>query len=84
MFGSADFVSNVFLEFSGNRELFLNTLNWVSGDENLISIRPKNLRTGNLTITTKQMDFISIFTVVVIPTVILLSGLVIWWKRRVL
>lgn len=84
VFGSADFVSNVFLEFSGNRDLFLNTLNWVSGDENLISIRPKNLSTGNLTITTKQMDFISIFTVVVIPTVILLSGLVIWWKRRVL
>lgn len=84
VFGSADFVSNVFLEFSGNRDFFLNTLNWVSGDENLISIRPKTLHTGNLTITTKQIDLIFIFTVVVIPAVILFSGLAIWWKRRVL
>jgi ABC-type uncharacterized transport system involved in gliding motility auxiliary subunit len=81
VFGSVDFVSNVFLEFSGNRDLFLNTLNWVSGDENLISIRPKALHTGNLTITTKQLDLIFVFTVVMIPAVILFSGLVIWWKR---
>jgi len=82
VFGSVDFVSNVFLEFSGNRDFFLNTLNWVSGDENLISIRPKALHTGNLTITTKQVDLIFVFTVVMIPAVILFSGLVIWWKRR--
>jgi len=84
VFGSADFVSNVFLEFSGNRDFFLNTLNWVSGDENLISIRPKTFNTGNLAITAKQVNLIFIFTVVVIPAVILFSGLAIWWKRRVL
>jgi len=82
VFGSADFVSNIFLEFSGNRDFFLNTLNWVSGDENLISIRPKAVSTGNLTITTKQVNLIFLFTVVIIPAVILSSGLVIWWKRR--
>ena len=84
VFGSADFVSNIFLEFSGNRDFFLNTLNWVSGDENLISIRPKTLNTGNLTITSRQVDLIFIFIVVVIPAVILISGVAIWWKRRVL
>ncbi len=84
VFGSADFVSNVFLEFSGNRDLFLNTLNWVSGDENLITIRPKKSNSGILTITTKQADLIFIITVVVIPAVILFSGITIWWKRRVL
>jgi ABC-type uncharacterized transport system involved in gliding motility auxiliary subunit len=81
VFGSVDFVSNIFLEFSGNRDFFLNTLNWVSGDENLISIRPKTVNTGNLTITTKQVDLIFLFTVVMIPAVILFSGLAIWWKR---
>jgi len=82
VFGSVDFVSNVFLEFSGNRDFFLNTLNWVSGDENLISIRPKKVNSGNLTITSKQIDLIFLFTVVMIPAVILFSGLAIWWKRR--
>jgi len=81
VFGSVDFVSNIFLEFSGNRDFFLNTLNWVSGDENLISIRPKTANTGNLTITSKQVDLIFLFTVVIIPAVILFSGLAIWWKR---
>lgn len=84
VFGSADFVSNVFLEFSGNRDFFLNTLNWVSGDENLISIRPKKLNAGNLTITSRQVDLIFIIIVVIIPAVILFSGVAIWWKRRVL
>ncbi len=84
VFGSVDFVSNVNLEFSGNRDFFLNTLNWVSGDENLISIRPKKLNAGNLTITTKQVDIIQIFTIGIIPAVILFSGLAIWWRRRVL
>ena len=84
VFGSADFVSNVFLEFSGNRDFFLNTLNWVSGDENLISIRPKKQNTGNLAITTKQIRTIFIFTVIVIPALLLFSGIAIWWKRRVL
>ena len=84
VFGSADFVSNVFLEFSGNRDFFLNTLNWVSGDENLISIRPKKSNAGNLTITSRQVDLIFIIIVVIIPAVILFSGLAVWWKRRVL
>ncbi len=81
VFGSVDFVSNIFLEFSGNRDFFLNTLNWVSGDENLISIRPKVVNTGNITITSKQVNLIFLFTVVMIPAVILFSGLAIWWKR---
>lgn len=84
VFGSADFISNVFLEFSGNRDFFLNTLNWVSGDENLISIRPKKSNAGNLTITSRQVDLIFIIIVVIIPAVILFSGLAVWWKRRVL
>ncbi len=41
VFGSVDFVSNVFFDFSGNRDFFLNTINWVAGDENLIAINPR-------------------------------------------
>lgn len=82
VFGSVDFVSNIFFDFSGNRDLFLNTVNWVSGDENLISIRPKSAEQGKLTITNKQTNVIFFFTVILIPAVVLFSGLAIWWKRR--
>jgi gliding motility-associatede transport system auxiliary component len=82
VFGSVDFVSNIFFDFSGNRDLFLNTVNWVSGDENLISIRPKSAEQGKLTITNKQTNIIFFFTVILIPAVVLFSGVAIWWKRR--
>ncbi|HVY55484.1 MAG TPA: GldG family protein [Thermodesulfobacteriota bacterium] len=82
VFGSVDFVSNLFIDFSGNRDLFLNTVNWVAGDENLISIRPRAAKEGKLTITKKQTNVIFFFTVVLIPAVIFFSGMGIWWKRR--
>ncbi|MEQ9618044.1 MAG: GldG family protein [Deltaproteobacteria bacterium] len=82
VFGSVDFVSNIFIDFSGNRDLFLNTVNWIAGDENLISIRPRTLRQGKLTITKKQTNIIFFFTVIMIPAVIFLSGIAIWWKRK--
>ena len=34
-------VANNILQFNGNRDLVLNMLNWLSSDEDLISIRPK-------------------------------------------
>ncbi|HML96379.1 MAG TPA: GldG family protein [Thermodesulfobacteriota bacterium] len=82
VFGSVDFVSNIFIDFSGNRDLFLNTVNWVSGDENLISIRPKAGQVGKLAITNKQTNVIFFFTVIMIPAVIFFSGIAIWWKRK--
>ncbi|MCI0480242.1 MAG: hypothetical protein L0213_01485, partial [Candidatus Dadabacteria bacterium] len=82
VFGSVDFVSNIFIDFSGNRDLFLNTVNWVAGDEYLISIRPRAAKEGKLTITKKQTNIIFFFTVVLIPAVIFFSGIGIWWKRR--
>jgi ABC-type uncharacterized transport system involved in gliding motility auxiliary subunit len=82
VFGSVDFVSNIFIDFSGNRDLFLNTVNWVAGDENLISIRPRAAKAGKLTITKKQTNIIFFFTVVLMPALIFFSGIGIWWKRR--
>lgn len=82
VFGSVDFVSNIFIDFSGNRDLFLNTVNWVAGDENLISIRPRSAAQGKLTITKKQTNIIFFFTVVLMPAVIFISGIAIWWKRK--
>lgn len=41
VFGDSDFVSNSARGISGNRDLFMNTLGWLSQQENLISIRPK-------------------------------------------
>jgi ABC-type uncharacterized transport system involved in gliding motility auxiliary subunit len=81
VFGSADFVSNRFFDFSGNSDLFLNTINWIVGDEKLISIRPKVAQKGELTITRNQLSVIFIVTVVLLPSIVLFSGIGVWLKR---
>ena len=40
--GDSDFASNGALGVSGNRDLFLNTINWLAQQENLIAIRPRD------------------------------------------
>ncbi len=39
--GTSQWAGNNFIRFNGNRDLFLNMINWLSSDEDLISIRPK-------------------------------------------
>ncbi len=39
--GSSSWVANSFLSFNGNSDLAMNAMNWLSSDEDLISIRPK-------------------------------------------
>ncbi len=82
VFGSADFVSNRFFGFSGNSDLFLNTVHWIVGDENLISIRPKVAEGGKLTITQNQLTVIFMVTVVLFPAIVLFAGVGVWLKRR--
>ncbi len=82
VFGSVDLVSNRFIDFSGNSDLFLNTVNWIFGDTQLISIRPRVAREGKLAITGNQMRMLFSFTVIVVPALVLVSGLVVWWRRK--
>lgn len=82
VFGSVDFISNRFFDFSGNRDFFLNTINWVAGEEHLISIRPKVADEGKLALTVNQMRIIFSLTVVVLPAVILITGIAVWWRRK--
>ena len=53
MIGSSRWIDNSFLRFNGNRDLFLNVLNWLSSDEDLISIRPKEPEDRRLTLSAR-------------------------------
>jgi ABC-type uncharacterized transport system involved in gliding motility auxiliary subunit len=82
VFGNVNFVSNRFFDFSGNSDFFLNTITWLTGDEHLISIRPKAAEESNLALTGKQMRIIFSVTVIILPAIVLFSGIAVWWKRR--
>jgi ABC-type uncharacterized transport system involved in gliding motility auxiliary subunit len=80
--GSSSWVTNSFLGFNGNRDLFLNMLNWLSSDEDLISIRPKEPEDRRLTMTRRQSTMVFYSTVIMIPLVIVVAGIGVWWRRR--
>lgn len=82
VFGDSDFVSNAWLGIPGNRDLFLNTINWLAQQENLIAIRPKDPEDRRITLTADQERRIFWLTVLIIPGLILAAGVQTWWRRR--
>jgi ABC-type uncharacterized transport system involved in gliding motility auxiliary subunit len=81
-FGDSDFVSNGIIGFQGNRDLFLNAVNWLAQQENLISIRPHDPEDRRITLTADQGRRIFYLTVLIVPGLILLAGVQTWWRRR--
>jgi ABC-type uncharacterized transport system involved in gliding motility auxiliary subunit len=80
--GDSDFPSNAALGIQGNRDLFLNVVNWLAQQENLISIRAKDPEDRRITLTAKQEQVIFYLTVLIVPGLILLAGVQTWWRRR--
>ncbi|HLX46349.1 MAG TPA: hypothetical protein VKR43_23040, partial [Bryobacteraceae bacterium] len=80
--GSSRWVSNNFLRFNGNRDLVLNMMNWLSSDEDLISIRPKEPEDRRLNMTARQMSMLFYETVLFLPLLVVVAGVGVWWRRR--
>jgi ABC-type uncharacterized transport system involved in gliding motility auxiliary subunit len=80
--GDSDFGANNVLGVAGNRDLFMNIVGWLSQQENLISIRPKEADDRRITLTATQQNNITLLTLLVIPACIFGSGIYTWWRRR--
>jgi len=71
--GSSGWVANNILRFNGN---------WLSSDEDLISIRPKEPGNRPLNMTRQQMSTVFYSSVVFLPVLIIAAGIGVWWRRR--
>ncbi|MGB9144427.1 MAG: GldG family protein [Acidobacteriaceae bacterium] len=80
--GSSIWASNRFLRFNGNSDLAGNAINWLCSDEDLISIRPKPPENRPITMTGGQMVTVRIISQFVLPLIVILAGIFVWWKRR--
>ena len=56
-------------------------MNWLTSDEDLISIRPKEMEDRRVDLEPSQMAMIFYFLVAV-PVIVVFGGLGVWWKRR--
>jgi ABC-type uncharacterized transport system involved in gliding motility auxiliary subunit len=80
--GGSTWAANRFINFNGNSDLALNTINWLASDEDLISIRPKAQDDRRITMTGAQMNWIVITSQFLLPAIVIIGGVAVWWKRR--
>ena len=81
-FGDSDFASDAYIGFGGNKDLFMNTVNWLAQQENLIAIRPKEASDRRITMTAVQSNVVAWTSIIVIPALVFLTGAYTWWRRR--
>jgi ABC-type uncharacterized transport system involved in gliding motility auxiliary subunit len=80
--GDSDFASNGYLGVEGNRDLFMNAVNWLAQQENLIAIRPREAADRRLSMGAGQLQVVGLFTVFGIPLLVLGAGIWTWSRRR--
>lgn len=80
--GSSRWISNSFLRFNGNRNLMLNMMNWLSSDEDLISIRPKEQEDRRINLTRAQFFTLRSVSQFLLPLIVVIGGVMVWWRRR--
>ncbi|MCC7034228.1 MAG: ABC transporter, partial [Acidobacteria bacterium] len=78
----SDFISNGVLGVQGNRDFFMNTVNWLAQQENLIAIRPREPEDRRLTLTADQQSRIFWLSVLLIPGLVFAAGVYNWYGRR--
>ena len=80
--GDSDFAANYGLGIQGNRDFFMNAVNWLAQQENLIAIRPREPEDRRLTLTADQQQRIMLLCLFIIPGIVFASGVYTWWRRR--
>lgn len=85
--GNANFLSNTFITNGGNLDFGVNIINWLAGDDNLITIQPMPLKDVNVSIPDTHQGRIVAWIVFhgfqyFIPLGFMIAGFYLWWKRR--
>lgn len=82
VFGDADVASDAFIGAQGNGNLVLNAVNWLGGEQELISILPKRRIGEPLFLGDGESMFVRLLTVWAIPLFIFLAGAAVYVRRR--
>jgi ABC-type uncharacterized transport system involved in gliding motility auxiliary subunit len=81
--GDSDFVSDDLAAAPVlNADLFLNMVNWIVQDEDLIAIRPREPEDRRIFLTPQQQANVFFLSLLIIPGVVVVTGISVWWSRR--
>jgi len=80
--GSGHFLANTYLGLMGNLDLGVNIVNWLVGDEDLITIQPRATVDSSLDLGRVKLFAIAAGFLVLLPVAFLATGAATWWRRR--
>lgn len=80
--GDGDFLSNTYVGNSGNLDLGIRLINWLSNDDDFISIPIKTVNDAHLELSLLASVIIAFGFILVLPLLFLGTGLTIWWRRK--
>ena len=80
--GTAGLANNRSIKIFFNRDFFLNAVNWLAGQEEMISLRPRSIRPSQVQLTEGQGAAIFYLSFLILPEILLIIGLGVWWRRR--
>ena len=80
--GDSDFLSNQQLGHGANLDFILKSLNWLTQNEQLLHISPKNAPDLQLDLSATSASVLGIFFLIGLPVLLLSGGTLIWYRRR--
>jgi len=80
--GDGDFLANTYIGNSGNLELGIRLINWLSSDDDFISIPVKFTQDEQLDISQLTAGILGFGFLIVLPLLLLGAGGIIWWRRK--
>jgi len=80
--GDSDFLSDTYIGAGANLNLGLNIFNWLIGDDDFISVEVKPSPDTKLELNDTQLMIIAFGFFLIIPLFLIITGFLIWRKRK--
>lgn len=82
--GNATFATNGWFTQQLNKDMFLNTIEWLGGGETepILSITPKEPNNRRINLTVKQANILGWLALVLVPLFGFAIALITWWRGR--
>jgi ABC-type uncharacterized transport system involved in gliding motility auxiliary subunit len=80
--GTGHFLSNSFIGNGGNLALGVSMMNWLAGEDALVTIDPRPAADIQLEVGTLHLYAIAAIVLLGLPLIFVLTGVLVWWRRR--
>ncbi|MDH5478166.1 MAG: GldG family protein [Nitrospinota bacterium] len=82
LIGDSDFATNTNFNLVGNRDLFMNTVHWLAEKADFVGVRARKRNINPVTLNASQARAVFWIPVVMVPCMVLMTGVGIYSRRR--